>query len=128
MIEYTVTVCDNGDRFWYLNGKFHREDGPAFEYANGDKIWYMNGVRHREDGPAFEYANGDKIWYFNGKLHREDGPAVEYSDGSKEWYLNGKGLTEEEFLNKTKRHVIIIDGKEIEISSESYKELQKSLK
>ena len=105
MIEYTVTVCDNGDRFWYLNGKFHREDGPAFEYANGDKIWY-----------------------FNGKLHREDGPAVEYSDGSKEWYLNGKGLTEEEFLNKTKRHVIIIDGKEIEISSESYKELQKSLK
>ena len=127
MIEYTVTVCDNGDRFWYLNGKFHREDGPAFEYANGDKIWYMNGVRHREDGPAFEYANGDKIWYFNGKLHREDGPAVEYSDGSKEWYLNGKGLTEEEFLKKTKRHVIIIDGKEIEISSESYKELQKSL-
>ena len=88
MIEYTVKV-----------------------YADGSRYWYMNGVRHREDGPAIEYANGYKEWYFNGKLHREDGPAVEYSDGSKEWYLNGKGLTEEEFLNKTKRHVIIIDGK-----------------
>ena len=97
-------------------------------YANGDKYWYFNGELHREDGPAFEESDGSKEWYLNGKLHREDGPACEYSDGSKEWFLNGKGLTEEEFLNKTKRHVIIIDGKEIEISSESYKELQKSLK
>ena len=128
MIEYTVTVCDNGDRFWYLNGKFHREDGPAFEYANGDKIWYMNGVRHREDGPAFEYANGDKEWFLNGKLHREDGPAVEYSDGDREWYLNEEEFTEEEFLQMTQKHVVIIDGQEIKISEESYKELQKSLK
>jgi len=105
MIEYTVTVCDNGDRFWFLNGELHREDGPAVEYVSGTKHWYLNGERHREDGPAIEFISGNKYWY-----------------------LNGKGLTEEEFLNKTKRHVIIIDGKEIEISSESYKELQKSLK
>ena len=31
-----------GDKHWYLNGKFHREDGPAIEYANGDKEWYLN--------------------------------------------------------------------------------------
>ena len=28
MIEYTVKVWDNGTKFWYLNGKPHREDGP----------------------------------------------------------------------------------------------------
>ena len=33
MIEYTVKVYPNGDKSWYLNGKLHREDGPAIEYA-----------------------------------------------------------------------------------------------
>ena len=56
------------------NGKRHREDGPAIEYANGNKVWYINDKLHREDGPAVEYANGDKEWYINGKRHREDGP------------------------------------------------------
>ena len=26
-----------------LNGKLHREDGPAVEWANGRKHWYLNG-------------------------------------------------------------------------------------
>jgi len=43
MIEYTVRVFPNGDKVWYLNGKFHREDGPALESANGNKYWYLNG-------------------------------------------------------------------------------------
>jgi hypothetical protein len=68
-------------------------------HPNGsvDHHWFLNGKRHREDGPAFESADGTKLWYLNGKPHREDGPAVEYSGGSKHWYLNGKNLTEEEF-------------------------------
>jgi len=66
-------------------------------YANGDKYWYLKGQLHREDGPAVEWANGDKDWCLNGKLHREDGPAVECSDGSKAYYLNDKLLSEEEF-------------------------------
>jgi hypothetical protein len=82
--------CANGDKYWYLNGKFHREDGPAVEFANGAKYWYLNGKFHREDGPAVEYANGTKYWYLNGKQHREDGPAIEYANGDKSWYLNGK--------------------------------------
>ena len=28
---------------YFLNGKHHREDGPAIEYVNGDKHWYLNG-------------------------------------------------------------------------------------
>ena len=54
-----------GDKFWYLHGKYHREDGPAIENANGDKYWYLDGKYHREDGPAIEYANGNKFWYLN---------------------------------------------------------------
>jgi hypothetical protein len=66
-------------------------------YEDGDKHWYLNGKRHREDGPAVEYTNGNKFWYLNGKQHREDGPAVEWISGSKAWFLNGENLTEEEF-------------------------------
>lgn len=43
MKEYTVEVHDNGDKEWFLNGKRHREDGPAVERSNGDKEWYING-------------------------------------------------------------------------------------
>jgi len=80
----------DGSKFWWLNGKKHREDGPAEEYADGDKFWWLNGKQHREDGPAVEYADGEKSWYLKGKLHREDGPAEEWDDGSKFWYLKGK--------------------------------------
>ena len=97
MITYEVKVYPNGDKEWYLNGKWHREDGPAVEHSNGNKEWYLNGQRHREDGPACEYPDGDKFWYLNGKLHREDGPAVEYANGDKLWYLDGRELTEAEF-------------------------------
>jgi antitoxin component YwqK of YwqJK toxin-antitoxin module len=55
-----------------LNGKLHRADGPAIEWANGDKHWWLNGELHREDGPACEFANGDKHWYLNGKRLSED--------------------------------------------------------
>ena len=65
MIEYTVKVYPNGAKFWYLNGKRHREDGPAVEQADGTKSWYLNSEYHREDGPAIEYANGDKFWYLD---------------------------------------------------------------
>jgi hypothetical protein len=78
MIEYTVKVFDNGNRCWTLNGKLHREDGPACEYADGTCIWWLND-----------------------KLHREDGPAIEFAGGRRWWYLNDTGYTEEEFLKKT---------------------------
>ena len=90
-------IDKDGTKRWYLNGNFHREDGPAVEHADGTKSWYLNGKRHREDGPAVETHNGVKYWYKHGKRHREDGPAIEYPDGTKSWYLNGIILTEEEF-------------------------------
>ena len=80
----------DGSKAWFLNGKYHREDGPAVESVTRRKEWYLNGKRHREDGPAIEYVDGTKEWYLNGELHREDGPAVEFTDGTKHWFLNGK--------------------------------------
>ena len=44
----------------------HREDGPAVEYANGERAWYVDGKYHRTDDPAIEYPDGGKTWYING--------------------------------------------------------------
>ena len=57
MIEYTVKVYTFRTE-WYLNGKLHREDGPAIENISGAKSWWINGKKHRENGPAVEYSNG----------------------------------------------------------------------
>ena len=117
MIEYTVQVENNGNKAWYLNGKLHREDGPAYESADGHKEWYLNGKLHREDGPAYEYANGYKYWYLNGELHRVDGPAVEGASGFKQWYINDKELTELEFNALQSPSC---DGKVVEIDGKKY--------
>jgi len=101
MIKYEVEVYANGTKYWHLNGKLHREDGPAIEYDNGTKYWHLNDKLHREDGPAIELSGGTKFWYLNGKSHREDGPAIEWADGTKKWFLNDEELTEEEYKAKT---------------------------
>ena len=49
MIKYTVKVWANGNKSWYLNDKYHREDGPAIEYADGNKFWFLNGERVTEE-------------------------------------------------------------------------------
>jgi len=95
MIEYKVKVYDSGNKYWYLDGKLHREDGPAIEFSNGDKSWYLDG-----------------------KLHREGGPAVEFSNGSKVWYINGKRLTEAEHKAATSKHTC--EGKIVEIDGKKY--------
>ena len=127
MIEYTVKVNEYGTKYWYLNGKCHREDGPAIEHSSGTKSWYLNGKRHREDGPAIEHFSGSKSWFLNGKYHREDGPACEYAGGYKEWYLNGEKFSKDEWEKRIKKtHKITIDGKEIELSDESFQNLKKA--
>jgi hypothetical protein len=39
-----LNIDSNGTKYWYLNGKYHREDGPALEYSNGNKYWYHNNI------------------------------------------------------------------------------------
>ncbi len=88
-------IRPNGTKVWYKDGKRHRVDGPAVEYANGAKIWYVDGKRHRVDGPAAVYADGDKEWCKDGKFHRLDGPAIVHADGDKWWYIDDIEVGEE---------------------------------
>jgi hypothetical protein len=93
MIEYTVKVYEDGDRFWYLNGELHREDGPAVECSNGTRKWYLDGQLHREDGPAIEYADGTRFWYLHGNRVTEEAvmnPAKELTVAEIEQLLGHK--------------------------------------
>ena len=83
MIEYTVKVSEDKTE-WHLNGKRHRVDGPAVEWANGYKSWFLNGKYHRVDGPAVEYTNGSKYWFLNG---------IEYTESEFNKRMNPKELT-----------------------------------
>ena len=60
-----IKTLNDGTKIYLLNGKLHREDGPAIEWLNGTKLWYINDLRHREDGPAIEYTNGSVEWFYN---------------------------------------------------------------
>ena len=63
-----------------------------------NKRWFLNGKIHREDGPAVVWADGSKFWFIDDKRHRDDGPAIEWPDGTKEWFLNNKEYTKDEFI------------------------------
>jgi hypothetical protein len=134
MSQNPIRQEEAGNIFWRLNGKLHREDGPAIIGRDGTEQWYLNGKKHRENGPAMThpkgwftwYKNGEihregtepasyteasTIWALNGKYHREDGPAVITNEGFKSWWLNGIKISEQEFnaisLNKELTEKII---------------------
>ena len=86
---HNILVCrknENSEQY-YLNGKFHNPNGPAYRswYENGQlylEEYHLNDQRHNPNGPAC------RGWYDNGKLWRE------------EYRLNGKLLTKDQFLAK----------------------------
>ena len=90
MNEPEMTEDSNGDKTWRLEGKLHRIDGPAIEYADGSKSYWIQGELHRTDGPAIERADGSKQYFIEGKRHRTDGPAIENANGSKQYWVEGK--------------------------------------
>lgn len=84
------TSSDGGNELWFLNGKLHRDDGPA-KTTKFIEIWYQKGKVHRDNGPAVCFSNGEngfEKWYQNDKLHRVGAPAIEHQDGRWEWYEN----------------------------------------
>ncbi len=104
----------NTYEYFDLNGRLHRENGPAAKASYGE-FWYIHGNLHRENGPAIEYTDGDNHWYYQGKRHREDGPAVEFYDirrvvlHNNLYYLHGKLInckTNEEFLRIVKAYAL----------------------
>jgi hypothetical protein len=39
----------SGSKWWYINGKQHREDGPAVIFPDGSQLWYLNDVNITEN-------------------------------------------------------------------------------
>ena len=68
----------------------------------GCEVWKNDdGKFHREDGPAYVRSFVVKKWYINGELHREGGPAVVWNSiYDDEYWLGGVNLTEEEYKKK----------------------------
>ncbi len=71
--ESTVTIDIFGEH-WLLDGKYHRENGPAHRDREGYAGWYQHGKCHRMGGPA-------RIWAV-GKRRRE------------EWWVRNDDITE----------------------------------
>ena len=83
---------------------------PQKKDRYGNISYWLDGKLHREDGPAVERKNGDKIWWWHGKLHRDNGPAIEKEDGSQEWWIHGvpqafKVVHQEGNEEKQKTHI-----------------------
>lgn len=103
---------DDHDK-WLVDGRLHREDGPAVVSAAGSvdlwvegvhrhldlsssasvahgQEWWSYGRRHRIGGPAVSRPDGYEGWWRQGERHRPDGPAVTRAEGTQEWWVDGK--------------------------------------
>ena len=38
-----IIIDSDNTIYYYLNGFYHREDGPAVIFVKGNKYWYING-------------------------------------------------------------------------------------
>ena len=64
-------TIDDGSIHYYVDGVFHRLDGPSIVRYDGTKEWSKDGFLHRLDGPAIEYSNGNKEFWIDGRLYPE---------------------------------------------------------
>ena len=94
--EVTVEMDSLGTKRWTnKEGKLHRLDGPAIEYAGGAKKWYQNGNLHRLDGPAIIMADGTTTWWIRNTLYKTK---QDYFDALPNRYKT-KCLFSRDFLN-----------------------------
>ena len=66
---------DYGDIVYYKKdtGELHNPYGPAFISKYGNKFYFINNKFHRLDGPAAIYSDGEGGYYINGeKLSKEE--------------------------------------------------------
>ncbi len=87
--ELYEIVCKNAAKKWQRKcvDKFGRYIvNNVLSHATE---WFINGKYHRVNGPACEYTDGTKLWYYDGELHRTGGPAIQRPDGSNSWYRYG---------------------------------------
>lgn len=62
------------------------------ELYDNAEIWYLDGMYHRLDGPAYSDNTGFAAWWVHGRRHRTDGPALITGDGRVEYYINDEEI------------------------------------
>lgn len=92
-------------------------------YPNGEISFFVDGKLHRDHGPANILPGGTKRWYTNGQLNRLDGPAVEYTNGAKEFWVEGRSFSETNFNmfiamknDSCNNKIVEIDGKKYKLT------------
>ena len=90
--------------------KFYNRDdipgnftGECYVESTESTMWFLNGKIHKEDGPAVE-STGTKIWMFHGAFHRLDGPARCYGlnvigSATIQYWIYDQILSEENYWN-----------------------------
>lgn len=58
-------ITDGQTHKWYYKNELHRIKGPA-HIEDGDAFWYKDGKLHNTDGPAVRYKDGKEKWFING--------------------------------------------------------------
>jgi len=48
-----LVVDKFGTKYWFKDGKLHREDGPAIETAKGSACWWFHGRAVGYDAEGF---------------------------------------------------------------------------
>lgn len=74
--------------------------GVRTQVVGDTKYWYLNDRLHRTEGPAVEGPQGAEEWYLNGKRHCDEGPAVRTTKGDRQWWIDGTQFTEQGFLKR----------------------------
>ena len=87
--------------------RLFRDERGHLKCPSGEEHYTLNGRLHREDGPAL-IRRDEERWYRRGKLHREDGPAVRHWNPAtrtweEEFYLDGHNLSREEYDQQIRR-------------------------
>jgi hypothetical protein len=89
------TITNN--EYYNLSYKEREKFVGIVKDHNGAIFYYKDGYFHREDGPAIIYSEKHKTWYFEGLLHNLNGPAKIWPDGREEYFIHGKPTTKEAF-------------------------------
>ncbi len=55
MVE--LVIWGDGCKFWFLNGGWHRSNGPAVIYATGYRLWYWYSNELSEFEHMFKSTN-----------------------------------------------------------------------
>lgn len=76
--------------YFDASGERHNLYGPAINHNNRTKMWFIHGKRHRVNAPAFITCIGE-IWYYDGMIHRLTGPAqINKETNTISYFINDK--------------------------------------